>query len=410
MPHRIATALAVLLGLVLVSDAAALTQRATVPRTGGINDGDTVIVRLGGRREVVRFLGVQAFELSTYNNRRPSAWRGECHSVAAARYVLRMVRRARHRVRLSSPVPTTDERGRLIRRVELRLGGRWRDLAAMELSRGLVMWLHHVKDTAINERYNRLEQTAAARRRGLWDPAACGPGPAPGAAVEVRILSDPIGEDRPEGEWVRLTNTGEADLPLTGWYLGNAGPKRERYPFPAGTVLGAGRSLIVVVGAGADGGDVLYRGLGHPLFENSVNGYGAGDGAYLVDPRGNVRFHQIYPCRVACADPAQGALEVRANAVRGPEYADVRNVSGAPVDLRRYQLRFNGAFPFPDDSLLGPGETMRVYVKGDPAQDTRLVKHIGYDGAYLPDAGGTARVATFDEITLACDAWGAGRC
>jgi hypothetical protein len=53
---------------------------------------------------------------------------------------------------------------------------------------------------------------------------------------------------------------------------------------------------------------------------------------------------------------------------------------------------------------------MTVAVEGNPANDTRLSKHIGYGGAYLPDSGGTASVTTFDEIVLACDSWGSGHC
>ena len=35
---------------------------------------------------------------------------------------------------------------------------------------------------------------------------------------------------------------------------------------------------------------------------------------------------------------------------------------------------------------------------------------MGYEGAYMGDAGGTAQVQTFDEIVLACDSWGSGSC
>ena len=69
---------------------------------------------------------------------------------------------------------------------------------------------------------------------------------------------------------------------------------------------------------GANGGGDFYKGLTHTIFENSYNGFGAGDAAYLLDPDGDVRAHTIYPCRVACADPNAGAVAVRANPIRGP--------------------------------------------------------------------------------------------
>ena len=207
-----------------------------------------------------------------------------------------------------------------------------------------------------------------------------------------------------------MTNTGPVAVPLDGWYLGNAGPKRERFRFPPGTVIAPGESYTVHTGRGADAGGIYYRGLSHTLFENSANGGGAGDGAYMIDPDGDVRAHTVYPCRVGCSDPNQGALRVQANPIRGPEYVLIRNVSGHDVDLHDYELRLPGAYAFGPDSVLPPGQTMQVFVKGSPSEDTRYVRHIGYDGAYLRDAGGAVAVTTFDEIALGCDSWGDGRC
>lgn len=396
--------------VLLSGSAQAAAQNAEVLRKGGVNDGDTIIVRADGRTEVIRLLGVQAFELSAYNNDDPTRWRGECHSVPAARFVLATIRRAGYRVRLSSPAPKTDKRGRLIRQVDVRLDGRWRDLGQMLLRRGLVLWLHHVAEAGLNRRYSLAEQTAAAKGVGIFRSRACGAGPAQDASFELRIMSDPIGGDTGNGEWVRITNTGSRDVALGGWYLGNAGPKAERFRFPADARIAAGGSVTVFNGAGPTGATAFHRGLGHNLFENSDNGNGAGDGAYLLDPDGDVRAHTVYPCLLACSDPDQGALQVRANPIRGPEYVLIRNVSDHPVDLHRHQLRIKGAYPFGPESVLAPGETMQVFVKGDPSQDTRLVRHVGYDGAYMNDAGGSARVSTYDEIDLACDAWGSGRC
>lgn len=403
--------LLLILVLGLLGEAAqAATQTATVLREGGVNDGDTIIVRLDGRKQVVRFLGVQAFELTAYNNNDPSRWRGECHAVPAARYVLRTVRRAGFRVRLSSPAPKTDARGRLIRQVDVRLGGRWRDLGQMMLRRGLVLWLHHVAEAGLNRRYSLAQQTAAARGAGIFATAACGAGPSQDAAFELRIMSDPIGEDTRNGEWVRITNTGQSTVALGGWSLGNAGPKADRFRFPADTSIAPGRSITVFSGAGTADGTAFFRDLDRNLFENSDNGNGAGDGAYLLDPDGDVRAYTVYPCLLACDDPNQGALEVRANPSRGPEHVLIRNVSPAAVDLQDYQLRIKGAYPFGPDSVLASGETMQVFVAGDPADDTRLVRHAGYRGAYMNDGGGAARVSTYDEIDIACDAWGSGRC
>jgi endonuclease YncB( thermonuclease family) len=387
-------------------------QIAKVPRKGGVNDGDTIDVRLGGRVEHVRFVAVQAMELTRYSVT-PSKWRGECMAVAAARFVERVIRRGGYRVRLSAQQPRRDTAGRLLRSVAVSSGGRWRDVGEMLMARGLTLWLHNTVENAWNARYNLLGQRAAQRGVGLWNPVACGAGPSQEVPFRVWVMSDPVGDDTRDinSEYVRIqSRSAGASVSLGGWWLSDAGPKPTRFPFPAGTRLGPGQTLTVRTGHGVDSGSTLYRGLDGTVFENSVNGGGAGDGAYLFDPRGDLRAHMVYPCLVACSDPNQGALRVTANAIRGPEYALIRNVSEHDVDLFGYELRLPGGYGFGPDSTLRPGETMQVFVQGDPAEDTRLVKHIGYAGAYLPDSGGTASVTTFDEIVLGCDSWGSGRC
>jgi hypothetical protein len=53
---------------------------------------------------------------------------------------------------------------------------------------------------------------------------------------------------------------------------------------------------------------------------------------------------------------------------------------------------------------------MRIEANGDPADDTRLVRHWGYSDPILPDEGDAAKVATYDDVVVACTAWGDGRC
>lgn len=385
---------------------------ANVPKQGGVNDGDTIDVRIGGRREHVRFIGVQAMELTRYSVT-PSKRRGECHALAATNLVEKLVRQGGYRVRLTAQQPRRDTQKRLLRSVAVRSGGRWRDVGEMLMTRGLGLWLHSTVETAWNERYNLLGQQASAQGVGLFDPTTCGAGPSQDVPLQVWVMSDPVGDDNANvnAEYVRIQNrSATTSVVLDGWWLSDAGPKQIRYHFPAGTQLGPGQTLTVRTGSGTDSGLTFYRGLSGTVFENSVNGGGAGDGAYLFDPQGDLRAHMIYPCRVACADPNQGALRVTANAIRGPEYALVRNVADHAIDLFGYELRLPGGYGFGPDSVLPPGETMQVFVEGDPSDDTRLVRHIGYSGAYLRDSGGTAAVTTFDEIVLGCDAWGSGRC
>ena len=80
----------------------------------------------------------------------------------------------------------------------------------------------------------------------------------------------------------------------------------------------------------------------------------------------------------------------------------VRNVSGRPVGLADKLLAVNDgfAFPFGDGAVLAPGEELRA----------RLGADLGMGRPIMRDGGGVARIATYRDVTLACDAWGSGRC
>jgi hypothetical protein len=68
------------------------------------------------------------------------------------------------------------------------------------------------------------------------------------------------------------------------------------------------------------------------------------------------------------------------------------------------------SYPFGERSLLLPTQRMRVYIGGSPADDSLFTRYWGLNGYMLPDSGGWARLATFTDITLGCDAWGSGHC
>jgi hypothetical protein len=97
---------------------------------------------------------------------------------------------------------------------------------------------------------------------------------------------------------------------------------------------------------------------------------------------------------------------------KGTEYVNITNTSKSPFDLESYQLlagHYNYAFPA--GTILQPGETLRIDVVGDPANDQPLHKYwTPEDRAYLYDAGGSARVSTFDFRVVGCDSWGTGSC
>jgi endonuclease YncB( thermonuclease family) len=376
-------------------------------RVTEVNDGDTVDVDLDGdgtkRSYTVRFAGVQAMELRVHS-RKPSRWRGPCQAVQAANAVNALIRRSHRRVRLSAQRPSTRYDHRLGRTIAVRSGGRWVDLGETLLARGLVLWMPDDAETAWNDTYNHRAQEAAQRHVGLWNPAACRTGPSQDLPLRLWVRWDPPGVDSLDfnGEWVKIHNPNDRPVPLAHWWVRDS--MLRRFTFPAGTVVGPGRTVTLFVGPGASGGETFHWGLHVTIFENT------GDGAYLFDPDGDLRASMVYPCVVSCTDPAQGAFTVTAQP-RGAENVRVRNLSDRPIDLYGYALaKKSYSYAFGPGSIVQPGETMVVDVGGDPAADTRLRRHWGLSSTILRDRGDAIALETFSEIVLACDAWGSASC
>jgi endonuclease YncB( thermonuclease family) len=377
-----------------------------------INDGDTIGVDIDGdgthREYQIRFTGIQPMEETRYSQD-VRKLRGQCHAVAAAVFVHRLVRLGHHRVRLTSQRPRSDRMGRLFRYLAFHIGGRWQDAGQAEMARGLTLWMNEPDDPLWNATYNRLGQEAAQRHIGMFDTTTCGTGPAQDVPLKTWVMSDPPGRETAADEWVKLQNLDATrSIDLGHWWIRDSGLRR--FTFPAGTRLGPGQTLTLHVGAGTRTANDFYWGLNQTIFENSSTGSGDGDGAYVFDPQGDLRVWSIYPCLVACTDPNQGALRVTAHP-RGVESAIVTNTSAQAVDLYGYELFFGGGnYAFPEGSVLQPGQSLTVYVGGSPASDNGRAQYAGISGPYLPDSGGAVMLRNFQETVLACSAWGSGRC
>jgi endonuclease YncB( thermonuclease family) len=373
-------------------------------RAVSINDGDTIGVRVDGQRRVwqVRFIGVQAMELHHYDPRHRS---GQCNSVEAANRVQQLIRQSHNRVLLSAQHPGTRFTYRLGRYISVKVRGHWQDLGAIEMSEGHTLWMSDEREQAWNDVYNRLGQQAAQKHIGLWDPVRCGSGPAQDVPMRLWVNWDPHGVDQADvnNEWVKIQNLSPTtSVSLSHWWMRDSGLRR--YTFRRGTVLRPGATITVHDGHGRRSGDQLFWGLGVPVFQN------IGDGAYLFDPHGDLRQSMVYPCVVACTDPNQGALEVSAQ-LRGQQYVQIQNVSSHAVNLYGYELRAPGwPYDFGPNSVLQPGQTMRVDLDGATAQDTSLDRHWGSPSPHLHPPGDVVRVQTFNGIPLACRAWGSASC
>jgi endonuclease YncB( thermonuclease family) len=416
--------------IVLAPAASAARQGPCVPGTSAptcavwtgkvvfVDDGDTVDVDLDGDRDHratrVRIAGIQAMEQTAYS-RDPARRRGSCNALQATARLDGLVRRARGVVRLTAQNPGTRSRGRPVRSVAVRIGGRWVDVGSTQLAEGHALWWASVREWAWNARYRVAVQRAAAAGRNLWNPRQCGAGPSADARLRLWVNWDADGNDDTDvnGEWVRIRNLDAgAAVAIGGWSLRDSALRS--FTFPAGAVVPAGATTTLFVGAGGASATAFHWGLRAPVFENATHDERAmGDGAFLMDPVGNLRAWSIYPCEVGCADPLAGTVRLSVDPRSRQESATVENVSGAPVDLEGYRLEaYPRGYAFPPGAVLAPGAELRVEIGGDPGRDTALLKHwdAGVPGPVLNNAGGSVRVTTFTDVVIACAAWGSGSC
>jgi endonuclease YncB( thermonuclease family) len=377
-------------------------------------DGDTIAVHINGIKgeKEIRFAAIQAMEQTVYSNKHPELRRGECHALEATARQEQLIKQSHGLLRLSAQGhPTHDVLGRLVRWVDVKIGGHWQNLGLKLISEGHALWLPLSNENAWNSRYNQASQEAAQKHVNLWNPTYCGNGPSQGVPLKLWVSSDPLGVDTKfvNGEWFKILNESPTQsISLGKWWVRDA--DHRRYNIPAGTVVAPGETLTVYAGRGTNHGNSLYWGLTAPPFQNPGTSEHLGDGGYLFDPQGDLRASMVYPCMVACTNPDQGAIRVIAHPER-PEYADFVNVSTHPVDLYGYAMWIQGSsYPIGGDSVLQPGERMRIYISGNPSNNTHSTRYWGVPKYMLPDSGGWLKLQTYDYITLGCDAWGSGHC
>jgi endonuclease YncB( thermonuclease family) len=133
-----------------------------------IADGDTIRATIDGDRShtehLIRFTGINAMELyrySKYAGRR----QGACHGLEAAALVERYIKRSHWRIRLAAQRAgsVSGPRKRLRRAVWVKVGGRWTDLATLEMRAGLALWLPNGQEWARVPRAGRAVRRLQAR-------------------------------------------------------------------------------------------------------------------------------------------------------------------------------------------------------------------------------------------------------
>src|SRR3954453_6782298 len=167
----------------------------------GPPDGDTTNVSIAGAApRHVRITGIQAMEGR------------ECHGAATTARLNRLIDAAHGRVRLTAMRASSYSLGRPRRAIAGRIGGRWVDFGRVLMREGYVLWDPNPVEDEWNAVYSRLAQRAARRHRKLWDPRACGAGPARHLRLRVLVQWDAEGNDQVNrnGEYVRIEHRGGA--------------------------------------------------------------------------------------------------------------------------------------------------------------------------------------------------------
>jgi endonuclease YncB( thermonuclease family) len=377
-----------------------------------VADGDTINLKIkekGGfsERRDVRLIGVQAMELTEYSRKKGRA--GECHAVEATERLEELI--LGRTVRLSSRKVSSEGSGtrrRLLRSVAFKQGGNWQDAGSLLLAEGHALWDPHGTEWAWNRTYAKLSQFAARSGDGIWDTDSCGAGP--DAALNLKVKWDAEGQDgrNVNGEFIRITNSDPVnDFPLGGWWTRDSFLRR--YTFPAGAVVPAGGSIRLRVGSGTNNASTFFWRERAPVFENVQGGsHAIGDGAYLFDPDGDLRFWQVYPCAVGCSEPLKGKVKMSAHRTT-PEAITVENTSSQLIDLTEYEVESSPYFyEFAPRTILPPGGSIVINVAGKPADDTEFVKNWGFKKFLLADKKDVVTLRNPLGTPVTCAAWGRG--
>ncbi len=422
-----ASAVAAMLAATLVSTTAPADAAAADPvREEGVIsrvvDGDTVMfVEDGSSEETrIRLSGIQAFEI------------GECGYDIATDRLTELVEGERVELRAREADGTSD--GRPIRSIHLPLAsGGTADIIELLLLEGLGLWFPIEPEITDTANYHVAATHARNEGRGIWQDDLCGEGPQYGHPIDMWVKSSADGDDTQNvnGEYVRIVNRHETEaLDLSGWLLRESSqfrvdPIEEGYRFPSATTVPPGESMVVRVGEGTNTALEHFMGSPYPIFDNADRttgtdqrpdaDLGMGDGAYLLDPLGNVREAYTYPCVVDCTTDLYGKLQID-EVVEAPwevdhtdtEYVAVRNVSDDRISLDGYQLRnIWYAHEFELGTELDPDEVLTVWV--DDGDNQRLEQYTGSHWPGLNSEHDRVDLVSFDERYVDCVDWGTGR-
>ena len=127
-----------------------------------VSDGDTIVVRIDGRTERVRYVGIDAPEVAhAEDGTAAECWGDEAADANAALVDVRDVE-------LEADVSDRDRFGSLHRHVWVAAGDGWQLVAKALVSSGAVEARSYPPDTARDEEFDAAERTARSTSVGLW--------------------------------------------------------------------------------------------------------------------------------------------------------------------------------------------------------------------------------------------------
>jgi micrococcal nuclease len=132
---------------------------ATVER---VTDGDTIVVIVDGRRERVRYIGLDAPEVANAEEGTPAECGGDEARSANARLVVG------NEVVLERDDSERDRFGRLLRHVWLEANDGWRLVGERLVEDGMVEARSYPPDTAHDGQLDRAERRARDAGLGIW--------------------------------------------------------------------------------------------------------------------------------------------------------------------------------------------------------------------------------------------------
>jgi len=274
------------------SNAAQIEQPWDLARVVSVEDGDTIKVRLEINKKVrnIRLTGIQAFEEKTDKNLHAA-----CGAKQATKELKRLLKKGDW-VQLRSVKSNSKNRGRLYRSVfKADKNGQYTINIQTELLRnGFVLWLPDKIENANNE-INRLAmQEAVDNRRNIWGGNLCKKSKTQNFLLGLAINHDASGDDNfnVNGEYVLVENGSSSPVNLEDWTIRDT--SQRSFKFPKNSIIQPGQRITVKAGFGDNTNSEYFMNSPTPMFENIDKFNGVGDGAFLLDEFGNLRFWTIY--------------------------------------------------------------------------------------------------------------------